>query len=68
MWEHKTGKTVGFVGKYEVHDLVYYEAHTSMEDAIVREKQLKKWNRVWKVRLIELGNSEWKDLWKDILP
>jgi len=66
-WEHKTGVTKGFVDRYEVYNLVYYEAHSSMEAAILREKQMKKWNRVWKIRLIERGNPEWKDLWDEII-
>jgi putative endonuclease len=66
-WEHKTGKTKGFVGRYEVFMLVYYESHISMEAAILREKQIKKWNRLWKIRLIETMNREWKDLWERIL-
>ncbi|MCD6023567.1 MAG: hypothetical protein K0Q91_483 [Fibrobacteria bacterium] len=47
--------------------LVYYESHISMEAAILREKQIKKWNRLWKIRLIETMNREWKDLWERIL-
>ena len=66
-WEHKTGKTNGFVGKYDVKDLVYYEAHLTMESAILREKQLKMWKRLWKIRLIEERNPAWKDLWESIL-
>jgi len=52
----------GFTAKYRVHHLVYYEMHATMEAAIAREKQLKKWNRAWKVRLIESVNPEWIDL------
>jgi putative endonuclease len=47
--------------------LVHYELHTTMEDAIVREKRLKKWDRAWKVRLIEERNPQWVDLWEQIL-
>ncbi len=47
--------------------LVYYELHDSMEAAITREKQLKKWNRGWKLRLIEEMNPEWNDLWDSII-
>jgi len=67
-WQHKTGQMKGFTKDYGVHDLVYYEPHTSMESAIRREKQLKKWNRIWKLRIIEQLNPEWKDLWENILP
>jgi putative endonuclease len=66
-WEHKTGKTSGFVAKYQVYNLVYYEPHSSMESAILREKQLKKWNRIWKLRIIEKMNPGWEDLWHEIL-
>lgn len=52
----------GFTTKYRVHRLVYYEMHPTMDAAITREKQLKKWNRQWKVRLIESVNPEWLDL------
>jgi putative endonuclease len=62
---HKQDLIEGFTKKYGVHVLVYYEMHHSMPDAIRREKQLKKWNRAWKVRLIEQLNPEWCDLWTD---
>ena len=62
---HKQDLIEGFTKKYGVHTLVYYEMHESMPDAIRREKQLKKWNRVWKVRLIEQLNPEWRDLWTE---
>ncbi|MBN1904610.1 MAG: GIY-YIG nuclease family protein [Deltaproteobacteria bacterium] len=67
VWEHKNGFVPGFTKKYGVHDLVYYELHDRMETAILREKQMKKWNRDWKIRLIEDKNPEWKDLYKDII-
>jgi len=60
---HKQGLIEGFTNKYGVKTLVYLEFHKSMEEAIKREKQLKKWNRGWKVRLIEQMNPEWQDLW-----
>jgi len=56
---HKQDLIEGFTKKYGVHILVYYETHHSMSDAIRREKQLKKWDRAWKVRLIEQINPEW---------
>ena len=52
----------GFTAKHRVHHLVYYEMHERMEAAITREKRLKKWNRIWKLRLIEPANPEWLDL------
>ena len=62
---HKQNLIEGFTKKYGVHLLVYYEMHHTMPDAIRREKQLKKWNRAWKVRLIEQLNPEWRDLWTE---
>jgi len=67
IWEHKNKKVDGFTKKYEVHHLVYFELHNNSESAITREKQIKKWNRLWKIRLIEEKNPEWKDLYQDIL-
>jgi putative endonuclease len=66
-WEHRTNAVDGFTKKYGVHALVYYELHENMISAITREKQLKKWNRAWKLRLIEERNPEWHDLWREIL-
>ncbi len=60
--EHKHNVNKGFTWKYNVKRLVYYETYTCIKDAITREKQLKKWNRAWKIRLIEEMNPEWKDL------
>ena len=66
-WQHRTSATGGFTARYGVHRLVHYECHGDMEHAIVREKQLKKWNRAWKLRLIDRGNPAWRDLWDDVL-
>ena len=62
VWEHKSDLVDGFTRKYGVHRLVYYELHDDMMSAIRREKRLKKWNRVWKLELIETQNPEWEDL------
>ena len=59
---HLQSLLAGFTSKYRVHRLVYYEMHESMDAAILREKRLKKWNRQWKLRLIEQANAEWIDL------
>ena len=59
---HKDKRANQFAAKYDVGKLVYYEKHKSLEDAIKREKQLKKWRREWKIKLIEKQNSEWEDL------
>jgi putative endonuclease len=65
-WQHKEGVFEGFSKKYWVKKLVYFEVYEEIEQAILREKQLKKWNRAWKIRLIEEKNPEWKDLYEEI--
>ncbi|MFA6554511.1 MAG: GIY-YIG nuclease family protein [Candidatus Paceibacterota bacterium] len=60
--EHKNNLVKGFTEKYSIHKLVWYECTNSIDSAIQREKQLKKWNRRWKIRLIEETNPIWKDL------
>ena len=67
VWEHKNDLVEGFTNKYHVHMLVYYELYGDMYQAIRREKQIKKWNRLWKLRLIEEQNPTWNDLYKSIL-
>ena len=67
IWEHKNNLVAGFTQKYHVHQLVWYEAHDEMESAITREKQLKRWNRAWKIDLIEKTNQDWNDLYESIL-
>ena len=67
VYEHREGLLDGFTKRYGVHDLVWYEVHERMESAILREKQLKKWPRAAKVRLIEQSNSGWCDLWHDLV-
>lgn len=62
---HKQGLIEGFTKKYRVHCLVYYETHPTMDAAIRREKQLKEWRRLWKIRLIESMNPEWIDLFDE---
>jgi len=62
VWEHKNDSVDGFTKRYGVHRLVYYELHADMMSAITREKQLKKWNRAWKLELIESENPGWNDL------
>jgi putative endonuclease len=66
VYEHKHGLVEGFTKKYNVHRLVCYEIHESAESAIVREKQLKKWKRAWKLELIEKENPQWIDLYEMI--
>ncbi|MEO8342354.1 MAG: GIY-YIG nuclease family protein [Gallionella sp.] len=67
IWQHKDHQTDGFTKRYNVHLLVYFELHADMLAAITREKQLKKWNRIWKIRLIESVNPNWHDLWNKII-
>jgi putative endonuclease len=67
VWQHKNGIAEGFTKTYGVHMLVYFELHDDMESAIIREKRIKKWNRAWKLRLIEEMNPDWNDLYESIL-
>jgi len=67
IWIHKNDFIEGFSKQYGVHSLVFYELHANMAAAITREKQIKKWNRSWKMELIESTNPEWKDLWEQIV-
>ena len=67
IWEHKYNVVKGFTQKYNVHILVYFEQHETIEQAIMREKQLKKWNRYWKIKLINTMNPTWSDLYPSIL-
>jgi putative endonuclease len=67
VWEHKTDVVEGFSRRYQVHMLVYFEMYETIVDAIAREKQIKKWSRLKKIRLIESTNPRWKDLYGDIL-
>ncbi len=62
IWEHKTGAFVGFSKRYGLKLLVYYEEYSRIEDAIQREKKIKKWRRDWKIDLVKSLNPEWKDL------
>ena len=67
VWEHRNDTIDGFTKQYGVHRLVYYELHTSMIEAIRREKRIKKWRRAWKIELIEKENPDWRDLWPSIV-
>ena len=66
-YEHKNNIIDGFTKKYNIHKLVYYEISDDIESAIRREKQLKKWNRKWKLEIIEKNNPEWKDLYFEMI-
>ena len=66
VWQHKQDLGEGFTKKYGVKSLVWFEQTENIESAIVREKQIKKWNRDWKVELIEKTNPQWRDLYEEI--
>ena len=66
MWQHKNDVVGGFTKVYGVHRLVYYEAYDEIEQAIAREKQLKNWQRDWKIQLIEEKNPDWIDLYPSL--
>jgi len=61
--EHRIGAAEGFTRRYNVHRLVYFEPHDQIEFAIQREKRIKRWNRAWKISLIERENPHWSDLY-----
>ncbi|WP_165394477.1 MULTISPECIES: GIY-YIG nuclease family protein [Pseudoxanthomonas] len=67
VWQHRNHVVEGFTDRYDIGMLVWYELHGTMESAILREKQIKKWNRAWKLRLIQEGNPQWLDLWDSIV-
>ena len=67
IYQHKQNMVKGFTQKYHVHNLVYLEEYSDVNEAISREKNLKKWKRSWKIKLIETKNPEWKDLYSEII-
>jgi putative endonuclease len=66
VYEHRTKAVPGFTSRYGVDKLVWFEIHDTAEAAITREKELKKWRRDWKIRLIEEQNPDWEDLYPGI--
>ncbi|WP_287000707.1 GIY-YIG nuclease family protein, partial [Thalassospira sp.] len=66
IWQHRTATDKGFTQRYDVGQLVHFELHDSMENAILREKRLKKWRRAWKLDLIEKHNPDWNDLFDSL--
>ena len=68
IYEHKNHLIEGFTSKYDVSRLVYYEITSDVKSALSREKQLKSWNRQWKLELIEKSNPNWNDLYDDLVP
>jgi len=67
VWIHRAGLLPGFTARYDVKMLVWYEPHETRESAFMRERQLKKWNRAWKLALIEQTNPAWRDLYDELL-
>jgi putative endonuclease len=67
IWQHQQGVVPGFTKQYGVKMLVWYEQHETRESALQRERQMKKWNRKWKLELIETMNPAWRDLYDDTL-
>ena len=67
VWQHKSNLIEGFTEKYKLHKLVYYEQHENIYSAIKREKQMKKWQRQWKLEIVEKLNPHWKDLYEEII-
>ena len=67
VWQHKQDLVDGFTKTYQVHSLVWYEPHPTMESAISREKSIKGWKRSWKAALIEMENPLWRDLYDDVV-
>jgi putative endonuclease len=66
VWQHREGIVPGFTKEHGIKTLVWYEPHSSRESALLRERQIKKWNRKWKLELIEAGNPMWRDLYNEI--
>ena len=64
--QHRTGALPGFTLDYGIKRLVWWEQHATMDSAIMREKRIKKWNRAWKLNLIEADNPDWRDLAEDL--
>lgn len=67
IYEHKNNLASSFSSKYDIHSLVYYETTSDINSALLREKQMKKWKRQWKINLIEKMNPEWDDLYEKLV-
>src|SRR5690606_14638887 len=67
IWQHQNDAADGFSDRYQLHILAWWEAHATMDSAILREKALKAWKRLWKIELVESLNPQWRDLSADIL-
>jgi putative endonuclease len=67
VWEHRSGLVPGFTRQHGCKLLVWYECHDDLKDARLRELQMKKWKRLWKLSTIELMNPEWRDLYPTLI-
>ena len=67
VWQHRTGQVAGFTKKYGCKLLVWYEAYDDIQDARLRELQMKKWRRLWKISIIEAMNPNWDDLYPTLI-
>jgi putative endonuclease len=67
VWQHRESVVPGFTKQYNIKILVWYELHDTREAAIVRERQIKRWNRSWKLQMIEIANPTWRDLYQEIV-
>jgi putative endonuclease len=67
VWQHKNKVVEGFTKKYGVNKLVYFETSDCRDSVLQREKQIKKWNRAWKIRMIQETNPDWKDLYLELI-
>ncbi|MEQ9638957.1 MAG: GIY-YIG nuclease family protein [Alphaproteobacteria bacterium] len=65
-YQHKHNVVPGFTKRYALHDLVYFEPHEDIREAIAREKRIKRWHRAWKIELIESQNPDWRDLYPEL--
>jgi len=66
-WEHRNGMVSGFTKQYDCKLLVWYEVHDDLQEARLRELQMKKWKRLWKISTIEMMNPEWNDLYPTLV-
>jgi putative endonuclease len=66
VYEHRNGLVPGFTKKYKVYRLVWFEIHDDIREAIAKEKRMKRWQRAWKIELVEQQNEDWHDLWPSI--
>ncbi len=68
VYQHKTHAAPGFTSRYNIHQLVWFESYDDPQNAIAREKEIKKWWRDWKINLVERSNPEWIDLYALLMP